>query len=61
MSFLEGEPELLLVDLGLGFDRDGDDGVRRGDGLEEDLVLRIAQGVAGVRGLETHARRDVPA
>ena len=56
---LEGDGQLVLVGLGLGLDGDFDDRLREDDRLEDDRVLRIAQGVAGEGVLEPDRGGDV--
>ena len=56
---LEGDAHLVLVGLRLGLDLDLDDGLGERDGLEQDRVLRIGQGVAGEGVLEADDGRDV--
>src|SRR6185437_7236302 len=56
----EGLAHLLLIALGLGLDRDINDGSGELDGFEQDGVVLVADGVAGGDGLEADAGRDVP-
>ena len=53
---LEGR---VLLGLGLGLDGDVDDGIREVYGLEDDGVLLVAEGVAGLGVLEADAGDDV--
>ena len=50
---------LVLLGLGLGLDGDGDDRGRELDGLEDDRVLLVAEGLAGGGVLEADAGDDV--
>ena len=56
---LQGERELVLVGLRLRLDLDLDDGLRERHRLEDDLVVRIGQGVAGEGVLEADGRGDI--
>ena len=58
-ELLDRRAELLLVALGLRLDGHVDDRVRERHRLEDDLVLRVAQRVAGGRVLEADHRVDV--
>ena len=58
-QLLNGQGQLLLVTLGLGLDGDLDDRVRECHRLEDDLVVRIAQGVTGGGVLQADHRVDV--
>src|SRR4029079_520244 len=55
----QGDRHLLLVGLGLGLDRDLDDGLGEGDGLELDRRVGGGQRVAGDDLLDADARGDV--
>ena len=46
-ELVQGGRELVLVGAGLGLDGVGHGGLGHGDGLEEDLVRLVAEGVAG--------------
>ena len=56
---IERDAHLLLVGLGLGLDRDLDDGIGEFHALEDDRLGRIAQRVAGRRVLQARERDDV--
>src|SRR5687768_1061169 len=56
---LDRGAELLLVTLGLRLDRDLDHRGRERHRLEDDLVLRVAQGVTGLGVLEAHDGHDL--
>ena len=56
---LQGERQLVLVGLGLRLDLDLDDRLREGHRLEDDLVVGVGQGVAGVGVLEPDRGGDV--
>src|SRR6476661_7352776 len=58
-ELLDGRAELLLVTLGLGLDGHGDHGLGEGHGLQDDLLLRVAQGVTGRGVLQADHRVDV--
>ena len=55
----ETNAHLVLLGLGLGLDGDVDDRVSELDGLEDDGVSLVAQGVTGGGGLEAHGSDDV--
>src|SRR5712692_7308133 len=57
---LHGHAQLVLVGLGLRLDGHGNDRCREFDGLEDDLLVFIAERVAGVHVLQTDAGADVP-
>ena len=52
---------LVLLGLGLGLNGDGDDRGRELDGLEDDRVLLVAEGLTGGGVLEADAGDDVTA
>ena len=56
---LHGIAELVLVGLGLGLDRDGNDRRGKYDVLEHDGFVFIAQRIAGGYALQAHARSDI--
>src|SRR4029077_7325512 len=56
---LHGHAQLVLVSLGLGLDGHGNDRRREVDGFENDLLLLVAERVAGVYALEAHAGADI--
>ena len=56
---IERDAHLLLVGLGLGFDRDLDDRIRELHPLEDDRLVGIAQRVAGRGLLKARDRDDV--
>ena len=56
---LEGDAHLVLVGLRPRLDLDLDDRLGERDVLEQDRVIRVAQGVAGVGVLEADDRADV--
>ncbi len=58
-ELLDRETQLLLVGLGLRLDGDLDDRLGEGHRLENDLIVRIGQRVAGRRVLEADDRVDV--
>src|SRR6202158_4468205 len=57
---LHGHAQLVLVGFSLGLNGDGNDGRREIDGFENDLLLLVAQSVAGIYALEAHTSADIP-
>ena len=55
----QANAHLVLLGLGLGLDGDVDDRVGELDGLEDDLVSLVAQGVARGGALQAHGGDDV--
>src|SRR5215470_12718222 len=56
---LHGHAELVLIGLGLGFDGNGDNRSREVDRFQNDLLLLVAQRIAGVDALQADAGADV--
>src|SRR5208337_3728177 len=55
----QGLSHFVLIGLGLGFDGDVDDGRRESHGLQDDLLVFVAEGIAGGDALQSDARADI--
>src|ERR1700675_4424595 len=56
---LQGDAQFVLVGLGFGFDGDGNHGSREIDRLKNDLLVFVAERVAGVDALQSNAGADI--
>src|SRR5882762_3871293 len=56
---LQGDPQLVLVRLGFRLDGDGNHGSRKVDRLKNDLLVFVAQRVAGVDALQSDASANI--
>src|SRR5579883_2052306 len=55
----QSDPHFILIGLGLGFNSLGDNRLWEANGLQEDRMVRVAQGIAGEGVLESDDRADV--